>query len=59
MTPKQISKEFTDGLRDLGLSDGQVRRVVVLAKFLLNNTIPLDPIEQVEKRATKAMKEKQ
>ena len=59
MTPEQISKEFMDGLRDLDLSPMQKQRVVQLARDLLNSTIPLEPIEQVEQRATEIMEGKQ
>lgn len=57
MTPKQISKEFTDGLRNIGLSDRQIKRVVVLARHLLSSSIPLEPPEQVERKAIEVMGE--
>ena len=59
MTPKQISKEFTDGLRNLGLSEGQIIAIVTLARSLLSSSIPYESTEQVEKLANEVMEGKQ
>lgn len=58
MTAKQISKQFTQGLVNLGLSNEQVMGVVRLATDLLRTSIPYEPIAKVEQRATEVIEEK-
>jgi len=55
MTAKQVGKQFIAGLSNLQLSEVQIVGVVALATDLLSDAIPLEPIEQVEQRATEVM----